>query len=64
VPIDKRIGVDGCKAGWFFIAIDPGDELEFGIFVTIEKLWRIYSESTIMSVTVKSASREGISAGR
>ena len=40
MPIDKYIGVDGCKAGWFFVAIGPGDELELGIFKTIEKLWQ------------------------
>jgi len=45
MPIDKYIGVDGCKAGWFFDAISPGDELEFGIFAAIEKLWRTYSEA-------------------
>jgi predicted RNase H-like nuclease len=31
----KYIGVDGCKAGWFFVAIGPGDELELGIFEPI-----------------------------
>jgi hypothetical protein len=36
MPIDRHIGVDGCKAGWFFIAIGPGDEFEFGIFSTIK----------------------------
>ena len=39
----KYIGVDGCRAGWFFVAIGPGDELELGIFETIEKLWQTYS---------------------
>ena len=45
MPIDKYIGVDGCKAGWFFIAIGPGDAHEFGIFTTIETLWRAFSEA-------------------
>jgi len=45
MPIDKYLGVDGCKAGWFFVAIGPGDDLEIGIFETIENLWRTYSES-------------------
>lgn len=39
----KYIGVDGCKAGWFFVAIGPGDELELGIFETILQLWQTYS---------------------
>jgi predicted RNase H-like nuclease len=50
--IDKHIGVDGCKAGWFFIAIGPGDELEFGIFTTIEKLWRTYSKARSILIDI------------
>ena len=52
MPIDKHIGVDGCKAGWFFIAIGPGDELEFGIFTAIEKLWRTYSEARFLLIDI------------
>ena len=42
---DKHIGVDGCKAGWFFVAIGPDDDVEIGIFETIKNLWQIYSEA-------------------
>jgi predicted RNase H-like nuclease len=35
-----------------FVAIGPGDELEFGIFVTIEKLWRTYSEAESMLIDI------------
>jgi predicted RNase H-like nuclease len=52
MPIDRYIGVDGCKAGWFFVAIGPGDELEFGIFTTIKKLWRTYSEARFMLIDI------------
>ena len=52
MPIDKHIGVDGCKAGWFFITIGPGDELEFGIFTTIEKLWRNYSKARFILIDI------------
>ena len=45
MPIDKYIGVDGCKAGWFCAAIGPGDDVEIGIFETIENLWQTYSEA-------------------
>lgn len=40
---DRYIGVDGCKAGWFFVAIGPGDNAEFGVFESIEKLFNVYS---------------------
>jgi predicted RNase H-like nuclease len=52
MPIDKHIGVDACKAGWFLIAIGPGEELEFGIFTTIEKLWRTYSEARFILIDI------------
>lgn len=45
MPIEKFIGVDGCKAGWFFVAIGPGDDVEVGIFETIENLWQTHSEA-------------------
>ncbi len=45
MPIEKFIGVDGCKAGWFFVAIELGDDVEIGIFETIDNLWQTYSEA-------------------
>ena len=35
-------GIDGCKAGWFFVSIGPGDETKFGVFQRIEKLFNAY----------------------
>ena len=52
MPIDKYIGVDGCKAGWFFVAIGPGAELELGIFETIEILWQIYSKAKSILIDI------------
>ena len=52
MPIDKYIGVDGCKAGWFFVAIGPGAELELGIFETIENLWQIYSKAKSILIDI------------
>jgi predicted RNase H-like nuclease len=48
----KYIGVDGCKAGWFFVAIGPGDGLELGIFATFEKLWQTYSAAKWILVDI------------
>ncbi len=45
MTIEKYIGVDGCKAGWFCAAIGPDDDAEIGIFETIENLWQTYSEA-------------------
>jgi len=45
MAIEKYIGVDGCKAGWFFTAIGPDNDVELGIFESIENLWQTYSEA-------------------
>ena len=52
MPIDKYIGVDGCKAGWFFVAIGPADNLEIGIFETIENLWQTYSDAKWLLIDI------------
>ncbi len=41
----RYLGVDGCKAGWFFVSIGPGDEAEFGVFENINQLFHAYSDS-------------------
>ena len=52
MPIDKYIGVDGCKAGWFLVAIGPGEAHGFGIFATIETLWRSYSNAKRIMIDI------------
>lgn len=38
--------MDGCRGGWFFACIGPGDEVTFGVFSTFEKLWEKYRKDT------------------
>jgi predicted RNase H-like nuclease len=45
MAFEQFVGVDGCKAGWFVVAIGPAKETGIGIFETFEKLWRTYSEA-------------------
>ena len=49
---DRYIGVDGCKAGWFFVAIGTGDDAEFGIFESIEKLFNTYSDAKSILIDI------------
>jgi len=42
---DRYLGVDGCKAGWFFVSIGPGENVEFEIFENIEHLFDSYSDA-------------------
>ena len=49
----KFIGVDGCKAGWFFICIDQGEEITFGLLSSIEELWQFCScENTLFLIDI------------
>ena len=42
---EKYLGVDGCKAGWFFVAIGPEDEAQYGIFENMERLYHAFSDA-------------------
>jgi predicted RNase H-like nuclease len=49
---DKFIGVDGCKAGWFFVALGKRDSAEFGVFENIEKLYKRYSDAQSILIDI------------
>lgn len=49
---NRYIGVDGCRAGWFFVAIGPGDEAEFGTFQNIERLYKAYSDAELILIDI------------
>lgn len=58
----KYIGVDGCRAGWFAIALN-GDSFEFQVFKCIEELWEKYQDARLILIDMpiglgKSAARE------
>lgn len=48
----RYIGVDGCKAGWFFVATGPGDNVEFGVFENIEGLFKAYSDVRLILIDI------------
>jgi len=48
----RYLGIDGCKAGWFFVSIGPGGESEFGIFGNIENLFSAYSDAKWMLIDI------------
>ncbi len=43
--MNRYLGIDGCRAGWFFVSIGPGNASEFGVFENIEKLYGAYSDA-------------------
>ena len=46
-------GVDGCRAGWFFVALKPYGEIHSGIVETIEKLINAEVVLTVSSSTFR-----------
>jgi predicted RNase H-like nuclease len=49
---ENYVGIDGCRAGWFFVSIGPGDESEFGVFETIDKLFNAYIDAKWMLIDI------------
>jgi hypothetical protein len=44
----KFIGVDGCKIGWFYTAIDHENDWEVGVYENIEKLWETQKGASLI----------------
>lgn len=44
----QYIGVDGCKAGWFYVGINCRGECGFGVFRILAELWRANKENTLI----------------
>ncbi len=49
---EKYLGVDGCKAGWFLVAIGPSDEVEYGVFESIDQLFQAYSDAKYILIDI------------
>ena len=48
----KYIGVDGCKAGWFYVGISRYGECDFGVFKTLPQLWQANKKETLILVDI------------
>ena len=48
----KYIGVDGCKAGWFYVGISRYGECDFGVFKTLPKLWQANKKEALILVDI------------
>lgn len=45
MPFERTVGVDGCRAGWFAVAIDAAGEAEFDIYESIVHLWDAFPDA-------------------
>lgn len=48
----KFIGVDGCKTGWFYTAIDHENDWEIGVSENIEKLWETHKDASLIFIDI------------
>ena len=48
----KYIGVDGCKIGWFYTAIDHENQWEIGVSENIEKLWKAHKDASLILIDI------------
>jgi predicted RNase H-like nuclease len=60
----SAIGVDGCKAGWFSVAIDSYGDPGFGIFKTIQALWDACHDAGTILIDIPIGLISGAGAGR
>jgi predicted RNase H-like nuclease len=52
IQFNTFIGVDGCRAGWFFVAIGPGNKTRFGLMKKIAEICEIKSDKTLFLVDI------------
>jgi predicted RNase H-like nuclease len=48
----KYIGVDGCRAGWFYVSINRYGEFDFGVFKTLPELWQAHKRDSLILVDI------------
>ncbi|MDX1708985.1 MAG: DUF429 domain-containing protein [Desulfobacterales bacterium] len=48
----KFVGVDGCKKGWFAVALGSGRKWEIGIYETIDNLWKAVNSPSLMLIDI------------
>lgn len=48
----KFIGVDGCKIGWFYTAINHENDWDIGVSENIEKLWETHKDASLILIDI------------
>ncbi|MDP4175477.1 MAG: DUF429 domain-containing protein [Bacteroidota bacterium] len=54
----NHIGIDGCKAGWFYVSLDDDDNWNMGILSNIKELSAFLPESKLILVDIPIGLRE------
>ena len=53
------VGVDGCRAGWFYVALDEDGSADFNIAPDARCLWKKFSNSSMILIDIPIGLREG-----
>jgi len=48
----KYLGVDGCKIGWFFTALDQNKQWEVGTSSSIQDLWKTHNDADLILIDI------------
>jgi predicted RNase H-like nuclease len=48
----RYLGVDGCKAGWFVVALNDEDNWSTGIYGSIDALWEKYKTASSILIDI------------
>lgn len=48
----KFIGIDGCKIGWFYTALDQSQQWEVGTFPNIKDLWKAHNDAILILIDI------------
>lgn len=54
----KYVGIDGCKAGWFYVCLDDNQSYDFGILKSITDLSRISNSEDVVLIDIPIGLRE------
>lgn len=54
----KYLGIDGCKAGWFYVGINENDQYRFGIVSAFNEILQIVDQSVQVLVDIPIGLRE------
>ncbi|RJQ74415.1 MAG: DUF429 domain-containing protein [Desulfobacteraceae bacterium] len=64
MTIERTLGVDGCKAGWFFVALDASGEAEFALMGSISALWHAHRDAGTVLIDIPIGLISGAGSGR
>jgi len=64
MPMERSVGVDGCRAGWFAVTINAAGDAEFGIFRSISECWNAYPDAGAVLIDIPIGLISGAGSGR